>query len=398
MAESKKSSGLILVMCGLPGSGKSSLCRYLYSWQQESEQYLPVLFEYDQLMPQDLETDLIENQSNKNNSWKSYREQIVQCIEYLIFKSNRHDETDFTLDGIDHRLLEKFKDLVDKQIFNLNRNNLKITQKDIDHSSEEVTDDDCCVFNPDRKDNALMTDQGLSDYDVINPYSQIMKNAFDQVDLDNTSIVIMIDDNMYYRSMRYDYYQLARNYSLSFCQIYVECPLEIALERNSKRKNGIVNPLVITKMSEKFQIPDITNSWEKYSLKYSADSQELSRNKFMDFIQLVKSNPVVPQEETDPEIIAESQRLTSANMIHQADLIIRQLISHQMVQAKRNGATKDDLKNLSLKLADVKIQITKSLKQEGLILKNEHLISDASKDINSELYQIITQMFNDSIS
>ncbi|XP_050395373.1 uncharacterized protein LOC126814327 isoform X1 [Patella vulgata] len=399
MAESKKPSCCILVLCGLPGSGKSSLCHYLHSWQQESEQYLPVLIEYDQLMPPDLETDLIENQSNKNNSWKSYREQIVKCIEYLILKTNTHNTIDFTLDGIDHRLLEKFKDIIDKQIINLNRNNVKVTKKQIDHSSEEeVTDDDCCEFNPDSKHDALMTHQGSSDYDVANPYSQIMNNAFEKVDLDNTSVVIIIDDNMYYRSMRYDYYQLARNYSLGFCQIYVECPLEIALERNSKRKNGIVNPLVITKMSEKFQIPDATNSWERYSLQYSANLQELSRSKFMDFIHFVKSNPVAPQEETDPEIIAESQRLTSANMIHQADLIIRQLISEQMVQAKRNGATKDDLKNLSSKLADVKIQITKSLKQDGIILKDEQLIIDAAKDINSELYQIITQIFNDSIS
>ncbi|XP_050395377.1 uncharacterized protein LOC126814327 isoform X2 [Patella vulgata] len=355
MAESKKPSCCILVLCGLPGSGKSSLCHYLHSWQQESEQYLPVLIEYDQLMPPDLETDLIENQSNKNNSWKSYREQIVKCIEYLILKTNTHNTIDFTLDGIDHRLLEKFKDIIDKQIINLNRNNVKVTKKQIDHSSEEeVTDDDCCEFNPDSKHDALMTHQGSSDYDVANPYSQIMNNAFEKVDLDNTSVVIIIDDNMYYRSMRYDYYQLARNYA--------------------------------------------TNSWERYSLQYSANLQELSRSKFMDFIHFVKSNPVAPQEETDPEIIAESQRLTSANMIHQADLIIRQLISEQMVQAKRNGATKDDLKNLSSKLADVKIQITKSLKQDGIILKDEQLIIDAAKDINSELYQIITQIFNDSIS
>jgi len=47
----------------------------------------------------------------------------------------------------------------------------------------------------------------------------------------NKDVMLLIDDNNYYRSMRYEYYQLARAESLGFCQIYLQCQLTEAINR-----------------------------------------------------------------------------------------------------------------------------------------------------------------------
>lgn len=47
--------------------------------------------------------------------------------------------------------------------------------------------------------------------------------------------IIILDDNMYYRSMRMSFYKLAREYGASFCQIFLTAPLEVTLARNELR-------------------------------------------------------------------------------------------------------------------------------------------------------------------
>ncbi|KAL1286231.1 L-seryl-tRNA(Sec) kinase [Trichinella pseudospiralis] len=38
-------------------------------------------------------------------------------------------------------------------------------------------------------------------------------------------IIFLIDDNMYYRSMRFSYYRLARKHHFGFCQLFIQCDL-----------------------------------------------------------------------------------------------------------------------------------------------------------------------------
>ena len=50
--------------------------------------------------------------------------------------------------------------------------------------------------------------------------------------------LIIVDDNMQYRSMRYRSYQLARRYGAAVMQLHLQCPLELSLQRNMVRMSA----------------------------------------------------------------------------------------------------------------------------------------------------------------
>lgn len=71
--------------------------------------------------------------------------------------------------------------------------------------------------------------------------------------------IIFIDDNMYLKSMRYQFYKLAEQLELSFLEVYFDVELETALLRNSTRENRIPEQTII-KMAEQIEKPK--ENWE----------------------------------------------------------------------------------------------------------------------------------------
>merc|ERR1711909_93629 len=101
----------------------------------------------------------------------------------------------------------------------------------------------------------------LADF-KLSPKNEILNIGIE--DGDERKVLIIIDDNNYLRSMRYEYYQLARKFEAGFCQLLFQSTLEMALVRNSSRdaKHRIPEE-VIRRMSEKLEAPDpLKNSWE----------------------------------------------------------------------------------------------------------------------------------------
>jgi tRNA uridine 5-carbamoylmethylation protein Kti12 len=48
--------------------------------------------------------------------------------------------------------------------------------------------------------------------------------------------VVIVDDIMFYRSMRRDVYRIAREHSCGYVSIFINISLEIALKRNASRE------------------------------------------------------------------------------------------------------------------------------------------------------------------
>ncbi|KAF2975087.1 hypothetical protein EK904_004142 [Melospiza melodia maxima] len=70
--------------------------------------------------------------------------------------------------------------------------------------------------------------------------------------------------------MRYEVYQLARKYSLGFCQLFLECPVECCLQRNRLRSDPVPEQ-TIQLMARKIEMPDPRkNTWEQHSLILSS--------------------------------------------------------------------------------------------------------------------------------
>ncbi|KAI9206022.1 uncharacterized protein BJ171DRAFT_597707 [Polychytrium aggregatum] len=68
--------------------------------------------------------------------------------------------------------------------------------------------------------------------------------------------LIVIDDNNYYLSMRRAYYEVAFKYRLSYVQLFLPCPLDVALDRNLSRPCGQrVSDRIIQRMWDRFELP-----------------------------------------------------------------------------------------------------------------------------------------------
>lgn len=67
---------------------------------------------------------------------------------------------------------------------------------------------------------------------------QEVKQGFlkpNKIDRKNFKYVFVIDDNNYYNSMRYQYFQIARKYEIGFCQFHLDVTIEQAKKFNQNR-------------------------------------------------------------------------------------------------------------------------------------------------------------------
>ncbi|VDP10689.1 unnamed protein product [Soboliphyme baturini] len=83
--------------------------------------------------------------------------------------------------------------------------------------------------------------------------------------------LILVDDNMYYRSMRQEYYGLCRKYSIRFGQIFIACSTDEAILRNRVRQHGESVPdSVIKDMALRIEIPNSTFRVDQVTLMLSS--------------------------------------------------------------------------------------------------------------------------------
>lgn len=91
--------------------------------------------------------------------------------------------------------------------------------------------------------------------------------SIEQLTVNQGPVVIFVDDNFYYGSMRYEYFQLAKKFHIGYCQLHIEASLEECLCRNRSRDEAARVPdQVILQMAEKFeQAKPFENAWERFS-------------------------------------------------------------------------------------------------------------------------------------
>ncbi|XP_076053145.1 phosphoseryl tRNA kinase [Oratosquilla oratoria] len=190
--------------------------------------------------------------------------------------------------------------------------------------------------------------------------------------------IILVDDNFYYRSMRYEYYQLARKYTLRFGQVYVDCAVDVAMKQNKQRTTQVPEKVIIS-MDKKLEIPEPDKiSWEANSF-----SVELDLNDNFDFIgDLLMSQPVEPLVDRTEEIKM-AQLICSKSVIHQADLILRSLVAETIKEAKlKSTFPPQQMKTWAAGVNSARQTILSKLR-EGILFPPAHLIYEGfteSKD------------------
>ena len=209
--------------------------------------------------------------------------------------------------------------------------------------------------------------------------------------------LILVDDNMFYHSMRYCFYQLACKFECSFCQIYLECELGMLLERNNSRNCKTVTEDTILKMADVIEKPDKgKHTWEENSLTFLS-MNNYSENDLETLIEFINQHtnhliPIINNELTN-KLKEVDRKICLNSFLHQSDQLLRKVISKRMGNEKLVNADKKMLQNLGKMLNGRRKSYLDTLKESTLIdvHAEDGLLSEEVKN------KIITN-FNEYIS
>lgn len=192
----------------------------------------------------------------------------------------------------------------------------------------------------------------------------------------NNSFIVFIDDNNYYRSMRYEYFKFARQNEFGFVTLWMKVTTDKAIYRNNHyRHNSIIPSQVIEQMSQKLEIPNYhENKWEKFSLCIDQEEKNLEEENYRTLDGMINQSISSPFEKSiyeDESSLKERENdklICSKNVIHSADKILRKKLN-QIIKENRGG--KDDLKKLGQRMNEVKNNILKDLKSGALCINSQ---------------------------
>uniref|UniRef100_A0A8B9QGS3 Phosphoseryl-tRNA kinase n=1 Tax=Apteryx owenii TaxID=8824 RepID=A0A8B9QGS3_APTOW len=316
----------LCVLCGLPAAGKSTLARALRHRLPRRQRWDCALLTYDDLIPPEAfgppapEAGLA-GQTPLLSRWKLYRHELLQYLEHFLQAL-------------------------------INGDRLSAPPSRTESTWESFVA--CC------EGQGLLSSQG-PDAGACHYLTDVATSR---------PLYFILDDNFYYQSMRYEVYQLARKYSLSFCQLFLECPLEWCLQRNHLRSHPLPDQTIYL-MARKIEMPDLeNNAWEKNSLILKSFECTLEDN--LQIIHLLANaleNPV-KQNEENTEQKEVDRAICAASTVHQADQTFRRIISQTMKDAKDENVRPSDMKSLAEELNKLKAEFLEDLRQ-GSHLKNK---------------------------
>ncbi|NXU00334.1 PSTK kinase, partial [Buphagus erythrorhynchus] len=327
----------LCLLCGLPAAGKSTLARALSRRLPQRPGWACALLAYDELIPPEAFRPRVPGPGPHEPSpllpgWKQSRRELLQCLEGFL----RALLTGAPLPGPAQPGWERFLG--------------------------------CC-----RR-------QGLL------PAAEAEARAASR------PLLLLLDDNFYYQSMRYELYQLARKYSLGFCQLFLECPLECCLQRNRLRSDPVPEQ-TIQLMARRIEMPDLRkNAWEQHSLILNS-SDCISEDEYVTGLILEFSlSAIFSGRSFLLYLHSEAARaICAASAVHQADQACRRVISQAMQDAKGKNVLPSNMRSLAEELNKLKAEFLEDLRQ-GKTLKTQY--SDLATSVISSFQHETTNVVN----
>ena len=252
------------VLCGLPGAGKTTLCKQLIENFVEFN-FIHVCYDY--LIPW-----IDFSSPDVLNTWKKYRNEVLDFVKFLVSV------------------------LLKRQV--------------------------SCEY--------ISTLQLLNTPHVEALYSIATKFAEQK----SSNVVFLIDDNMPYHRMRYEYFQVARSNNLGYCTLMVDCTFAKCQERNKQRPiQEIINQKSLRRINAQMERPDTrTKNWEINFCVTELPENDFTSidGKIRHVIQHALSNPIQSLPLVDQDAIEETRIINRKNLVHQADLCLRKVSSDFM--------------------------------------------------------------------
>ncbi|XP_076806052.1 L-seryl-tRNA(Sec) kinase-like [Clavelina lepadiformis] len=320
------SKACICVLCGLPGSGKTTFCSSLIKSELHQYQFIHVC--YDALIP------WIDFKDPRDiHAWKARRQLVLHFV---------HNVLQFFLSGnIDMKILQ-VQTLVEKEV---NR--------------------------------------------VLLQTEKLIKSAMTK------NVVILVDDNMQFREMRYEYCQLSRQLNTGFAILYMACPLLICQQRNESRSSeSIVKNQSFLRIQAQMELPGTSQcKWESnYCEVDTSTIDDDVLNKVAVLLDHAFANPMQNINLVDHKL-AEHTRLVNMNSLtHQADIVLRRLcgevlkheLSPQCLAPKLSLAKKmvlQEIKCGNMHENDY-LTHTRHIDQEKLTLRLRNLLTGYLEELN----------------
>ncbi|XP_075999663.1 L-seryl-tRNA(Sec) kinase [Genypterus blacodes] len=229
-------------------------------------------------------------------------------------------------------------------------------------------------------------------------------DSLDRSQTHQTPLLLLLDDNFYYPSMRYEVYQFARKYSLGYCQVYLQCPVESCVSRNQSRPTPVPTE-VIQEMVKRLESPNPQkNPWERNSIELDT-TDTLSKcdiQRMMELISSALSSPLSPVEDNTEQ--KEADRLKCAtSLVHQADQACRRLISEAMKSAREHQVAPEHMRSMAAQLNESKTRFLHNLRtqflQELLVSQDEdidveHVVKTAVNVFDQDKKDILMRIIN----
>lgn len=150
--------------------------------------------------------------------------------------------------------------------------------------------------------------------------------------------VIIVDDNMYYRSMRSEVARIAARHTLGYVlvchdcprgmvphepqglhwpclQLYVATPVLECIARDAGRGQP-VGEAVIQAMAARFEEPSPSIRWEARTVYVTDPTAEVVLTA-VDAIACAMADPLYPAPAKDDEVLARARAATDASLLHQ---------------------------------------------------------------------------------
>lgn len=144
------------------------------------------------------------------------------------------------------------------------------------------------------------------------------------------NFMLLVDDTMYYKSMRKEIRTIAKSYGSNYFLTYLFVPLDEAIARNQKRQNPLPNHH-IEQIYSKMEAPKIS---EGFTLILNENT------KFIDVVEIYYRemlNSITILEETNSKHYSQNGQVEMPNTIHQIDLMLRKEISSQLKTTTLNN-------------------------------------------------------------
>ncbi|XP_017066991.1 L-seryl-tRNA(Sec) kinase [Drosophila eugracilis] len=174
----------------------------------------------------------------------------------------------------------------------------------------------------------------------------------------NGSHLILCDDNFYYRSMRYNIYQLCRSTGCIYGQIHIDSSLDSCIRGNSTRSGSSRVPAsVIQQMKDRLEPPG-SEAWERNSIKLQEINVDCTASTTLAFISSLTDMPAKLALSALPSALKTQPQ--DQSLVHSLDLLLRSRIG-----ALLHGIPQEDKGVAGRTLNNRRKQILTRFRSEG---------------------------------